>query len=128
MVENFRTFKTGPDPFGRSWKVAFRWQQNAISIRRADAIDVKWEISCDAPDQDKEEQEKVVALPLPVLMKIAAEQQRAITDSWCMKLGGLHLIEMISTWQDMDKQLVTANYEELSAYAVRIAEADRQAA
>ncbi len=128
MVENFRHFKTGPDPFGRSWKVTFRWQQNAISIRHADAIDVKWEISCDVPDQDKEEQEKVVALPLPILIKIAAEQQRPITDSWCMKLGGLHLIEMISTWQDMDKQLVTANYEELSAYAVRIAEADRQAA
>ena len=128
MVENFRHFTTGPDPFGRSWKVTFRWQQNAISIRHADAIDVKWEISLVEAEQEKEEQEKVVALPLPILMKIAAEQQRAITDSWCMKLGGLHLIEMISTWQDMDKQLVTANYEELSAYAVRIAEADRQAA
>jgi hypothetical protein len=35
---------------------------------------------------------------------------------------------MISTWQDMDNELVTANYDEISTYAKAIAEADRQAA
>jgi hypothetical protein len=123
MVENFRNFETGPDPFGRSWKIAFRWQQNGISIRHADTIDVKWDLECDG-----EKQEKVVALPLPILMQVSKEQKRSITDAWCMKLGGLHLIEMIASWQDMDKELVTISLDEARTYAGRVAEADNQAA
>jgi hypothetical protein len=67
-------------------------------------------------------------LPLPLLLKVSAELKRGITDAWVMKLGGLHLIEMISTWQDMDNQLVTANLEEITKYAQTIAESDRLAA
>lgn len=123
MIENFRNFETGPDPFGRTWKITFRWQQNAIAIRHADTIDVKWTIECEGEAQDK-----VVALPLPILMKVSAEQGRPITDAWVMKLGGLHLIEMISSWLDMDKELVTASPEEIASYSAQIAEADRLAA
>ena len=36
MPENFRAFEAGPDPFGQTWQVEFRWIQNAISIRHAD--------------------------------------------------------------------------------------------
>jgi hypothetical protein len=43
-----------------------------------------------------------------------------------MKLGGLHLMEMISTWQDMDKTLVTATEEEIEAYAARLEAAAQQ--
>lgn len=121
MVENFRNFVTGPDPFGRTWTITFRWQQNAISIRHADTIDTKWTIECEGESQDK-----VIALPLPILIKVAQDQQRQITDGWCMKLGGLHLIEMLSTWQDMDKELVTASLEEIRTYAGQLAEAARQ--
>ena len=110
MVENFRNFETGPDPFGRTWKVAFRWQQNAISIRHADTIDTKWELECEG-----ETYEKVVALPLPALMKLS----RPITDSWCMKLGGLHVADMIVNWQDMDKTLVTLSEVETNALGQR---------
>ena len=123
MVENFRNFQAGPDPFGRSWKVSFRWQQNGISIRHADTVDTKWEIECEG-----DVQEKVVALPLPILMSVAAAHNRKITDSWCMKLGGLHLIEMISTWEDMDKTLVTTSLEQTSAYATKLAAAASQPA
>lgn len=123
MVENFRNFETGPDPFGRSWQVEFRWQQNAVSIRHADTVDTKWVLRCEG-----ETSEKVVALPLPVLTRVAADHKRSITDAWCMKLGGLHLIEMISTWQDMDKTLVTATAEEIEAYAARTEAAAQQPA
>lgn len=123
MVENFRNFVTGPDPFGRSWQVAFRWQQNAISIRHADTVDVKWDLECEG-----EKQEKVVALPLPALLAAATATGRSITDAWCMKVAGLHLIEMIATWQDMDKELVTLSATETSTYAGAVAEAEKQAA
>lgn len=123
MVENFRNFETGPDPFGRLWQVEFRWQQNAVSIRHADTVDTKWLLRCEG-----ETIEKVVALPLPVLARVAANHKRSITDAWCMKLGGLHLMEMISTWQDMDKTLVTATEEEIEVYAARIEAAAQQPA
>jgi len=108
MTQNFRNFETGPDPFGRSWKVEFRWQQNAISIRHADAVDVKWTIACEG-----EEQEKVIALPHPALLKLSKDTGRELTDSWCMKIAGRHLIQMIATWEDMDKTLITVSPEQL---------------
>jgi hypothetical protein len=123
MVQNFRNFETGPDPFGRTWKITFRWQQNAISIRHADTIDVKWTLECEGETQDK-----VIALPLPMLMKVSADTKRPITDSWCMKLAGYHLIEMIATWQDMDKELVTCSLDEITGNASSIEQADSQPA
>lgn len=112
MIENFRSFETGPDPFGRSWKLSFCWQQNAISIRHADTVDVKYSLECEG-----ETQEKVVALHHPALLQVSKQTGRPVTDSWCMKLAGLHLIDMISTWNDMDKTLVTLHQDEISALA-----------
>ncbi len=57
------------DPFGRTWDVEFRWQQNAISIRHADAVDCKYYISC-----GDEKRELVVALRHPDLLRVAAER------------------------------------------------------
>ena len=39
MIENYRRFDVA-DPFGRTWIVEYKWLQNAISIRHADAVDV----------------------------------------------------------------------------------------
>lgn len=123
MIENFRNFETGPDPFGRSWQVSFRWQQNGISIRHADTVDVKWDLA-----SGEEKLEKVVALPLPLLMKVSAQVGHPITDAFCMKVAGLHLMEMIATWEDMDKELVTLSVPQMEAGAVRVVEAEKQLA
>jgi hypothetical protein len=108
MIENFRLFDAGPDPFGRTWHVEFRWQQTAISIRHSDSVDVKFHIT-----NGKDTQEKVIALRLPDLMALAKKSGRPITDAWCMKLAALHLKQMIETDEDMDKTLVTALPEDL---------------
>jgi hypothetical protein len=42
MADNSRRFEAGPDPFGRTWQVEFRWLQTGISIRHADTVDVKF--------------------------------------------------------------------------------------
>jgi hypothetical protein len=42
-MENYRRFEA-TDPYGRVWQVEFRWQQNAISIRHSDSVDVKFQI------------------------------------------------------------------------------------
>src|SRR3954463_3921709 len=108
MLDNFRLFDAGPDPFGRTWRVEYRWLQTAISIRHSDSVDVKFNIS-----SGDNVQEKVIALQLPDLMALASKAGRAITDPWCLKLAALHLKQMIETDEDMDKTLVTASREDL---------------
>jgi hypothetical protein len=112
MIESYRRFPAGPDPFGRSYDVRFLWQQTAISIRHADTVDVKWELSSDGASSIK-----VVALPHPDLLKLSASHHRALTDAWCMRLAALHLQQMILTGEDMEKTLVTVSYPELERYA-----------
>jgi hypothetical protein len=109
---NFRRFQAGPDPFGRIWDVEFRWQQNGITIRHADTVDVKFNVWT----TDEPAQERVIALRQPDLLKLSAAVGRNISDAWCLKLAALHLKHMIETDEDMDKTLVTAPYAELEKY------------
>ena len=108
MLENPRSFQV-KDPFDRTWTVEFRWLQNAISIRHADAVDLKYFVA-----NDEEKREIVLALPHQELVALAKQAGRALTDSWCLHLGSLHLAEMIRTWEDMDKTIVTLSSRNLS--------------
>jgi hypothetical protein len=108
MIENFRLFEAGPDPFGRTYQVEYRWQQTAISIRHSDSVDVKFTIS-----HGEDMQEKVIAIPNPDLLALSKKTGRPITDAWCMKLAALHLKRMIETDEDMEKTLVTTSLEDL---------------
>jgi hypothetical protein len=111
MIENFRRFDVGPDPFGRNWTVEFRWLQTGISIRHADTVDVKFQLfSGDAV------QEKVIALPHPDLVVLSAKTGRPITDPWCMKLAVIHIKEMIETDEDMDKTIITLSLADLERH------------
>lgn len=114
MIENYRSFEAGPDPFGRKWRVEFRWLQNAITIRHSDSVDVKFVIT---EESSAEPQEKVVALMHPALLKLCEVNQQALTDPLCMKLAGLHLKKIIETEEDFEKTIVTPTYEELATCA-----------
>ena|SRR3982751_4685326 len=118
MIENWRHFTVGPDPFGRAWHVDFRWLQTAISIRHADAVDVKFQLT-----HGEDVQEKVVALPLPDLLAVCEKVKRPLTDPWCMKLAALHLKYMIESDRDMDKTLVTTSIEDIERYNAMLEEA-----
>lgn len=108
MLENFRQFEA-TDPFGGTWTVVYLWIQNAISIRHADAIDVKFELT----SADGEHAEKFVALPHPLLLELSRETSRPITDSWVARLAAGHLKQMIETGNDMDKTLITVTEESI---------------
>jgi hypothetical protein len=108
MLEDFREFEAGPDPFGRTWKATFLWQQNAISIRHADTIDVKFAI-----DDGVTREEKVVAVPHPLLLQLSARTGQPVTDAWVSRLGAAHLREMIATGEDTEKVLVTMTAADL---------------
>lgn len=120
-MNNIRKFTAGPDPFGRTWNVEFQWLQTAISIRHADAVDVKYIIGT----VDEPRQEKVVAMPHPDLLAICAEVDHPLSDPFCMKLSNLHIKRMIESFEDMDKTLVTVTRPELLHYAQLLTEKPR---
>ena len=112
MMENFREFDAGPDPFGRMWHVQFKWMLTAISTRGADAIDVKFIVT-----SGDESYEKIISMRHPDILRQSEKTGRPVTDPWCSKLAALHLTHMIETWEDMDKDLVTMSPAELAEYA-----------
>ncbi len=100
---NSRRFTAGPDPFGRTWEVEFRWLQTGISIRHADTVDVKFVIWTEGEPK----QEKVIALPHPGLLALSEAAGHPLTDAWCLKLAAQHLRYMIESGEDLEKTLVT---------------------
>jgi len=113
MIENFREFQVGPDPFGRTWKVHFSWLQTGISVRHADTVDVKFAISTEGQPFE----ERVIALPHPLLLVVSENVSHPLPDSWCLKIAALHLKHMLETGEDMEKTLVTVQPDELALYA-----------
>ena len=109
MSDSSRLFEAGPDPFGRMWKVQFRWLQTGISIRHADTVDVKFLVTSEGLPPE----EKVIALPHSALLELTAQNGHKLTDAYCRQLAAAHLRYMIETSEDMDKTLVTLSPEEL---------------
>jgi hypothetical protein len=118
---SFRQFEAGPDPFGRKFQVLFKWLQTAISIRHADTVDVKFILV----DENGGRTEKTIALPHADLQRVSRESGRAMDDPWCARLAELHLLYLVSTGEDMEKDLVTVPYADLARYAAEIASGER---
>ena len=123
--ENDRRFQAGPDPFGRTWEVEFRWLQNGISIRHSDTIDAKFVVWTQgvaaaevtgAEDVDAKS-EKIIALPHTLVLALAAKTGHAVTDGWCMKLAATHLRNIIVSGDDLEKTIVTLSQTELEQAA-----------
>jgi hypothetical protein len=112
---SYRQFEAGPDPFGRKWQIEFRWLQTGISIRHADTVDVKFEVST----VDEPKQERVIALRHPDLLALSKKTGHPLTDPWCLKLAALHLKHMIETGEDLEKTLVTVPRSELEHYTAQ---------
>jgi len=113
---NFRQFEAGPDPFGRKFQVFFKWLQTAISIRHSDTVDVKFIIV----DENGERTQKTIALQHADLLRVSKETGRAMDDPWCARIAALHLQYLITTGEDMEKDLVTVLPADLKRYASEI--------
>ncbi|MBS1854851.1 MAG: hypothetical protein JST11_05765 [Acidobacteria bacterium] len=114
---NFREFEAGPDPFGRKFQVLLKWLQTAISIRHADTVDVKFILTGD----DAARSEKTIALPHASLQEVSRETNRPVDDAWCGRIAALHLIDLVATGEDMEKDLVTLTRAEIAKWAAEIA-------
>jgi hypothetical protein len=118
---NYRQFEAGPDPFGRKFQVYFKWLQTAISIRHADTVDVKFLIEEEggAPSQ------KTIAMLHADLVRLASETGRSLDDPWCARLAALHLVHLIATGEDIEKDLVTVPYADVKRYASELARSEQ---
>jgi len=116
-MQNFRDFDAGPDPFGQMWHIRFNWLQTAISIRHSDSVDVKFLL-----ESGPESLQKTVSLPLPELLAVAREGGFAMSDAWCSRLAMLHLKHLISSGEDMEKDLVTVSAKDMTAHSAAVRE------
>jgi len=119
---NFRRFEAGPDPFGRKFQVYFKWLQTAISLRHADTVDVKFVLE----EEGGARTEKTIALPHPDLLAVSGETGRKMDDAWCARLAALHLLHLIETAEDIEKDLVTVPLAEIKNYAAEMARRERE--
>ncbi len=113
----FREFEAGPDPFGRKFQVMFKWLQTAISMRGADAVDVKFILT----DENGGRSEKTIALPHASLLDLSRQTGRTLDDPWCARLAALHLLHVVETGEDIEKSLVTVLPPNLKRYAGELA-------
>jgi hypothetical protein len=120
---NFREFEAGPDPFGRKWQVLFKWLQTAISLRHADTVDVKFVLT----DADGVPSEKTIAIPHADLCRVSGDLSRPFDDPWCSRIAAMHLLHLIETGEDMEKDLVTLTPADLSRYAKTLLDSERVA-
>src|SRR3974377_2017813 len=118
---NFREFQGGPDPFGHEVTVFFKWLQTAISIRHADTVDVRFVLV----DSDGGRAEKTVAMPHADLLQVSRESGRPMDDPWCSRLAATHLLHLVATGEDMEKDLVTVVPADLKRYAAEIAASEK---
>jgi hypothetical protein len=118
---NYRQFEAGPDPFGRKYQVLFKWLQTAISLRHADTVDVKFILE----DEAGARTEKTIALPHADLLRISSQSGRKMDDPWCARLAELHLKYLVSSGEDMEKDLVTVPYSDLQRHAAEIASQEK---
>jgi hypothetical protein len=121
-MRNFRQFDAGPDPFGRTYHVLFKWLQTAVALRHSDTVDVKFIL-----ESEGAREEKAIALPHPALLELAAKTGLGVTDPWCARLAAAHLVRMISTGEDMEKDLVTLSPAQMAACAAEIDAEEQQA-
>ncbi len=116
-MPNFRQFEAGPDPFGRKFHALFKWLQTAISLRHSDTVDVKFVLV----DESGARTEKAIALPQAELPHAAAKLGREVDDAWCSRIAAMHLVHLVRTGEDMEKDLVTMSEADLNHYAAELA-------
>ncbi len=114
-MQNFREFEAGPDPFGRTWHVRFKWMQTAISLRHSDTVDVKFILS-----DGSTEAAKTISMQHRDLLELARASGVPMTDAWCSRLAMLHLRYLIESGEDMEKTLIYVPKTELAAYDAQV--------
>jgi hypothetical protein len=115
LMENFREFSAGPDPFGRTWHAQFKYLQTGISIRHSDSVDVCWML-----DNGDEKVHKVVVIANEALRAYSKRTGRTISDPWCARIALCKLKHAIDTAEDMEREYLAVTPGEIEEYDAKI--------
>ena len=107
-MENFRDFHVA-DPFGSDWHVQFKYNQNGISIRHSDSVDVGYILS-----NGTQTMKRVVVLHHPMLLAYTQRTGRALTDTWCSRIAAIKLTRTIAEAGDLDREFLQVSPGELA--------------
>jgi hypothetical protein len=86
-------------------------------MRGADTVDVKFILT----DETGGCAEKTIALPHAALLDVSRVTTRDMDDPWCARLAALHLLHLVETGEDMEKDIVTVMPADLRRYADQLA-------
>jgi hypothetical protein len=114
-MENFRDFQIGPDPFGQTWHVLFKYLQTGISIRHSDSVDVRFVL-----DNGTDRMQKTVVLPHADIRAYAQRTGRKISDAWCSRIARLKLQHAIENAEDIEKDYLLVTPKEMEEYDAAI--------
>jgi len=114
-MDNFREFQAGPDPFGRTFHVWFKYLQTAISIRHSDSVDV-----CFVLESDGEKSEKTVVIRNADIRAYAKRTGRPLNDAWCSRLAMCKLRSVVETAEDIEKFYIALTAREIEEYDAAI--------
>jgi hypothetical protein len=120
-MENFRDFTIGPDPFGRTYHVLFKYLQTAISIRHSDSVDVCFILQGEGKDRDPERLIRTVVIPHADIRAFGVRAGRKISDSWCSRIAACKLRNAVETGEDIDKEYLIVTPDEIEEYDAAIA-------
>lgn len=121
-MDNFREFEAGPDPFGRSWHVLFKYLQTAISIRHSDSVDI-----CFALSSGEEQVQKTIVLANPDVRAFARKHPDHFGgDTWCSRVAMLKLRRAAETFEDFDKDYIHVTAGEFEEFDAAIREQEAQ--
>src|ERR1700748_459500 len=98
LMENFRDFEVGPDPFGQTWHAQFKYLQTAISIRHSDSVDVRYIL-----ESGSERIQKTVVIQNADIRAYAKRTGRPVSDAWCSRIAMCKLKQVIETAEDIDR-------------------------
>ena len=115
LMENFRDFTVGADPFGRTWHANFKYLQTGISIRHSNSVDV-----CFILDNGEEHVRKVVVIPDADLRAYSKRTGRAVDDPWCSRIALCKLKHAVETAEDLEKDYLLVTAREIEEYDSKI--------
>jgi hypothetical protein len=119
-MENFRDFQIGPDPFGQTWHVLFKYLQTGISIRHSDSVDIRFLLDNTSDANGTDRMQKTVVLPHADIRAYAQRTGRKISDAWCSRIARLKLQHVIENAEDIEKDYLLVTPKEIEEYDAAI--------
>ena len=115
LMENFRDFIAGTDPFGRTWHAQFKYLQTGISIRHSDSVDV-----CFILEDGEERVLKVIVIQNPDIRAYSRRTGRPISDPWCSRIAMCKLLHAVETAEDLEKGYLPVTAREIEEYDSKV--------